>query len=125
VHGRNGRIQKGCGCAKIIETLRITPPPYLDATDLLPTRLSSSLLLSSTTPFGRLDVSKLVDVERMPYPSVASRLSAAISNTFNGIDDIVDILKAHFAANSGMFCTRGLRKHHEIRRYSPSDIIDP
>jgi hypothetical protein len=32
-------------------------------------------------PFGRLDVNGLVDVERAPYPSGASRHSAACSNT--------------------------------------------
>jgi hypothetical protein len=42
-----------------------------------------------------------------------------------GIDGIVDILQAHFAAISGTFRIRGLRKHHEISRYSPDDIIDP
>jgi hypothetical protein len=29
-------------------------------------------------PFGRLDVSMLVDVEQAPYPSGASRLSARV-----------------------------------------------
>jgi hypothetical protein len=33
--------------------------------------------------FGRLDVSRVVDVERAPYPSVASRLKASNSNTLN------------------------------------------
>jgi hypothetical protein len=42
-----------------------------------------------------------------------------------GIDGIVDILQAYFAAISGTFHIRGLRKHHEISRYSPDDIIDP
>jgi hypothetical protein len=42
-----------------------------------------------------------------------------------GIDGIVDIIQAHFAAISGTFRIRGLRKHHEIRRYFPDDIIDP
>jgi hypothetical protein len=32
-------------------------------------------------PFGRLDATRLVDVEQAPYPSAASRLSAASSNT--------------------------------------------
>jgi hypothetical protein len=41
------------------------------------------------------------------------------------IDGIVDILQAHFAAISGIFRTRGLRKQHLIRRYSPDGIIDP
>jgi hypothetical protein len=32
-------------------------------------------------PFGQLDVNMVVDVERVPYPRGASRLSAANSNT--------------------------------------------
>jgi hypothetical protein len=42
-----------------------------------------------------------------------------------GIDGIVDVLQVHFAAISGTFRIRGLRNYHEIRRYSPDDIIDP
>jgi hypothetical protein len=41
------------------------------------------------------------------------------------IDGIVDILQSHFAAISGKFRIRGVRDHHEIRRYSLDDIIDP
>jgi hypothetical protein len=41
-----------------------------------------------------------------------------------GIDGIVDILQAHFAAISGTYPIRGLQKHHEMRRYSPDNIID-
>jgi hypothetical protein len=52
--------------------MRITPPPYL-ATVLL-------VVGVLMPPFGRLDVSMLVDVERAPYPSAASRVSAANSN---------------------------------------------
>jgi hypothetical protein len=42
-----------------------------------------------------------------------------------GIHGIVDILQAYFVAISDTFRIRGLRKHHEIRRYCPDDIIDP
>jgi hypothetical protein len=42
-----------------------------------------------------------------------------------GIDDIVDISYAHFAVILGIFRFRaGIRKHYEIRRYSPDVIID-
>jgi hypothetical protein len=34
-----------------------------------------------------------------------------------GIDGIVEILQVHFATTSDIFRIRGLRKHHEIRRY--------
>jgi hypothetical protein len=61
--------------------LRITPPPD----DLAaPPDESALLIIVVVLPsFGRLDVSMLVDVERAPYPSVASRLSAASSNILN------------------------------------------
>jgi hypothetical protein len=42
-----------------------------------------------------------------------------------GIDGIVDVLQVHFLVTSGMFRIRGLRKHHEIRRYSSDDVIAP
>jgi hypothetical protein len=42
-----------------------------------------------------------------------------------GIHGILDIFQAHFVTISGMFRIRGLRKHHEIRRCCPDDIIDP
>jgi hypothetical protein len=42
-----------------------------------------------------------------------------------GIDGIVEILQAHFGVISGSLRFRDLRKHHDIRRYSPDDIIDP
>jgi hypothetical protein len=53
------------------------------------------------------------------------RLTCSVSTLTLGIDGIVDILQAHFATISGIFRIRGLRKRHEIRRYSPDDIIDP
>jgi hypothetical protein len=42
-----------------------------------------------------------------------------------GIDGIIDIFRAYFAVISGVFRIRGLRKHHEVRRHSLDDIIDP
>jgi hypothetical protein len=42
-----------------------------------------------------------------------------------GIDGIVYILQVHFAVILGTFRIRGLQKHHEIRRYTPDDIIEP
>jgi hypothetical protein len=42
-----------------------------------------------------------------------------------GIDGIVDIFHAHFALISVTFRIWGLRKYHEVRRYSPDDTIDP
>jgi hypothetical protein len=42
-----------------------------------------------------------------------------------GIGGIVDILQLYFAVISEIFRIQGIRKHHEIRRYSPDDIIDP
>jgi hypothetical protein len=60
--------------------MRITPPPDLaapsDATILL-------ALVVVLTPFGWLDVMRLVDVERTPHPSATCRLSTASSNTLN------------------------------------------
>jgi hypothetical protein len=60
--------------------LRITPPPHLaappDATVFL-------VVVVVLPPFGQLDVSKMVDVERAPYSSAASRLSATNSNALN------------------------------------------
>jgi hypothetical protein len=41
------------------------------------------------------------------------------------IDGTVDILHAHFAVISGIFRIRELQKHHEVRRYSLDDNIDP
>jgi hypothetical protein len=41
-----------------------------------------------------------------------------------GMHEIVDILQAHFAASSNIFRIRSRRKHHEIRRYCPDNIID-
>jgi hypothetical protein len=60
--------------------LRITPPPNLADPPVATVRLAVVVVLP---PFGRLDVSRLVDVERAPYPSAASRLSAASSNTLS------------------------------------------
>jgi hypothetical protein len=57
------------------------------------------------------------------YPP--SVLRPAIYKVRLGIDSIVDIFQVYFAAISGIFRIRGLRKHHEIRRYSPDDINDP
>jgi hypothetical protein len=42
-----------------------------------------------------------------------------------GIDGIVDTLQAHFGVISGSLRFQDLRKHHDIHRYSPDDIIDP
>jgi hypothetical protein len=43
-----------------------------------------------------------------------------------GIDGIVDILQANFATISVTLRSRGFRKYHEIRLYSPDDdVIDP
>jgi hypothetical protein len=58
--------------------MRITPPP-----DLAAPPVATVLLVVGVVqpPFGRLDSNTLVDVEPSPYPSVASRLSAASYNT--------------------------------------------
>jgi hypothetical protein len=55
-----------------------TTPPDLAAPPVATDLLDVGVVLP---PLGRLDVSMLVDVERAPYPSGASRLSAAGSNT--------------------------------------------
>jgi hypothetical protein len=57
--------------------LRITPPLDLAAPPDATVLLAVVVVLP---PFGRLDVSMLVDVERAPYSSAASRFSAASSN---------------------------------------------
>jgi hypothetical protein len=49
----------------------------------------------------------------------------AASKVRLGIDGIVEILHAHFAAISDTFRIRVLRNHPEICQYSPDDIIDP
>jgi hypothetical protein len=60
------------------QILRNTPPLDLGAPPVARVLLAVGVVLPD---FGRLDVSRLVDVERAPYPSAASRLSAANSNT--------------------------------------------
>jgi hypothetical protein len=55
-----------------------TPPFDLAAPPVATFLLATFVVLP---PFGRLDVSMLVDVGRAPYTSVAPRLSAARSNT--------------------------------------------
>jgi hypothetical protein len=66
--------------------LSYTPPPNLTAPPVATALLAARVVLP---PFGRLDVSRLVDitllvdVERVPCPSTASRVSAASSNTLN------------------------------------------
>jgi hypothetical protein len=50
---------------------------------------------------------------------------AGATHVRQGIDGIVNISHAHFVVISGILNIRGLQKHHEIRRYSPDDIIDP
>jgi hypothetical protein len=57
-------------------------------------------------------------------------LSAARHGTLGsylrlGMDGILDGLRVYVAVVSGIFRIRGLRKHHEIRRYNLDDIIDP
>jgi hypothetical protein len=58
--------------------LRITPPLDLAAPPVAYVLVIVGVVLS---PFGRLDDSLPVGVDLAPYPSVASRLSAANSNT--------------------------------------------
>jgi hypothetical protein len=58
--------------------IKNTPPPDLAAPPVAIVLLAGVVVLPS---FGRLEVNMLVDVERAPYPSAASRLSAASSNT--------------------------------------------
>jgi hypothetical protein len=72
-----------------------------------------------------------VDVRGFKAPSDTNKSLLAgyrnkAKNTIRlGIDGIVDILQAYFDVISGIFRIRGLRKHNEMRRYSPDDIIDP
>jgi hypothetical protein len=90
VHGRNGRIQKGRGDAEIIQPsvpgFRTAanhadhPSPDFAAPPDATILLAVGVVLP---PFGRLDVNMLVDVERVPNPGAAFRLSAASSNTLN------------------------------------------
>jgi hypothetical protein len=71
-------------------------------------------------------VSGLFGVSSPPSPEVALRHAEKTEFKIRlGIDGIFDIIHAHFAVISGIFRTRSLRKHHEICRYSPDDIVDP
>jgi hypothetical protein len=58
--------------------LKSTPPQELAASPVATVLLAAGIM---SHPFGRLDVNMLVDVEQAPYPSAASWLSAASSNT--------------------------------------------
>jgi hypothetical protein len=60
--------------------VRIASPPDLAAPPNAIVLLAVVVVLPL---FGRLYVNMLVDVERAPFPSIASRLSAASSNTLN------------------------------------------
>jgi hypothetical protein len=58
--------------------LKNTPLPDLAAPPIVTILRVVGVVLP---PFGRLDVSMLIDVKRAPYPSVVSRISTASSNT--------------------------------------------
>jgi hypothetical protein len=74
-HGRPCRIEKAAGVRTLFETLgtlfsaAAAYPEDLSrhTSPVLPSRQSSSLLVSYCPPLGWLDVSGIVDVEGAPY----------------------------------------------------------
>jgi hypothetical protein len=92
------------------------PPPYFAALPVAIVLLAAGVVMP---PFGRLDVCMMVDVERAPYPSVASGFFAASSNTrvpslicpYPPLHPTLLKMHAHPPKCYGMLVVSNLEKH--------------
>jgi hypothetical protein len=66
-----------------------------------------------------------INVECRISVAACKYLFKYVHNVRLGIDGIVDTFHTHFAVILGVIRIRSLLNHHEIRRHSSKDIIDP